>query len=160
MKRNIVYSAAIILTVINLAALATLLYSRWTNTQSPSTFDLRNQRFDQLKRELELSPGQVAQLGVSRTELHAGIDSLSARLVAARTALAHALLEDKLDTTSVNSTLQEIGRLQASAQKKVISHLLSVKSILNPVQQDKFSAIVLDRFASATDQPLPGRPSH
>jgi Spy/CpxP family protein refolding chaperone len=87
------------------------------------------------------------------------LDSLSTLLVAARTQLAHALSEEKLDTTRVNTLLDEIGRLQLSAQKKVISHLLSVKSILNPKQQKKFFAIVLERFSSASDQPMPGRPS-
>lgn len=160
MKRNTFYFAAIVLTVINLAALATLLYSRWSNTQSPSTLNQRDQRFEQLKRELALSAEQAARLDIYRTEFHAEIDSLSSQLIAARTVLAQALLKDRVDTASVSSALQNISRLQSSAQRKVISHLLSVKSILNPVQQDKFSAIVLDRFSSATDQPLPGRPSH
>ena len=160
MKRNIIYSAAIVLTVINLAAFATLLYSRWSNTQSPPALDQRNQRFDQMKRELALSAEQAAQLDVYRTMFHAEIDSLSAQLVVARTELAHALSKDKLDTARVNSASQDIGRLQASAQRKVISHLLSVKSILNPAQQEKFFAIVLERFSSASDQSLPGRPAH
>jgi len=56
--------------------------------------------------------------------------------------------------------LDNISRLQSSAQRKVISHLLSVKSILNPEQQKKFFAIVLQRFSSASEQPMPGRPSH
>ena len=160
MKRNIVYTAAIILTVINLASLGTSLYSRWSNTQPPSLPDRRDQRFEQMKRELSLSTEQAAQLDAYRTTFHAELDSLSTRLVAARTQLAHALLEDKLDTTRVNINLDNISRLQFSAQRKVISHLLSVKRILNPDQQKKFFAIVLERFSSASDQPMPGRPSH
>jgi hypothetical protein len=64
-------------------------------------------------------------------------------------------LEDKLDTTRVNINLDNISRLQFSAQWKVISHLLSVKRILNPDQQKKFFAIVLERFSSASDQEPP-----
>jgi Spy/CpxP family protein refolding chaperone len=160
MKKNIVYTAAIILTVINLAAFGTLLYSRWSSTHTPSLPDRRDQRFEQMKRELALSAEQAAQLDVYRTTFHSELDSLSTQLVAARTQLAHALLEDKLDTARVNSILDNISRLQSSAQRKVISHLLSVKSILNPEQQKKFFAIVLQRFSSASEQPMPGRPSH
>ena len=160
MKRSIVYNAAIILTVVNLVAFGTLLYNRWSTRQATSLSDQRDQRFEQMKRELALSTEQAAQLDVYRTTFHAEIDSLSTQLVAARTQLAHALLEDKLDTARVNSNLDTISRLQSSAQRKVISHLLSVKSILNPEQQDKFFSIVLERFSSATDQPMPGRPPH
>jgi len=156
MKRNIVYTAAIILTVVNLAAFGTLLYNRWSSTEPIHTPDQRDQRFEQMKRELALSGEQVAQLDVYRTTFHAEIDSLSTQLVTARTQLAHALLENKFDTARVNSNLDTISRLQSSAQRKVISHLVSVKSILNPEQQEKFFSIVLERFSSASDQPVPG----
>jgi len=160
MRRNIVYAAAIILTVVNLAAFGTLLYNRWGHAQPSQLSDLRDQRFEQMKRELALSGEQTAQVDVYRTTFHAELDSLSTQLVTARTQLAHALLEDKLDTARVNSLLDNISRLQSSAQRKVISHLLSVKSILNPEQQKKFFAIVLQRFSSASDQPMPGRTYH
>ena len=159
MKKNIVFTAAIVLTVINLVAFGTLLYNRWSCSQAPSCSEVRDQRFEQMKQELALSTEQTAQLDVYRTTFHAELDSLSTQLVVARTQLAHALSEKKLDTSRVNNILDEIGRLQSSAQKKVISHLLSVKSILNPEQQEKFFAIVLERFSSASDQPMPGRPS-
>jgi len=160
MKRTIVYAAAIILTVVNLAAFGTLLYNRWSNAQPSHLPDQRDQRFEQMKRELALSAKQAEQLNVYRTTFHAELDSLSTQLVAARTLLAHALSEQKMDTTRTNSIFADISRLQSTAQRRVISHLLSVKSILNSEQQTKFFAIVLERFSSASDQPLPGRPSH
>lgn len=159
MKKNIVFTAAIVLTVINLVAFGTLLYNRWGCSQTPSCSEERDQRFEQMKQELALSAEQTSQLDLYRTTFHAEIDSLSTLLVIARTRLAHALSEEKLDTTRVNTILDEIGRLQSSAQKKVISHLLFVKSILNPKQQKKFFAIVLERFSSASDQPMLGHPS-
>jgi len=160
MKKNIVYTAAIILTVINLAAFGTLLYNRWSGAQAPSSSEGCDQRFEQMKRELALSAEQAAQLDVYRTTFHAELDSLSTQLVAARTQLAHALSEDTLDSGRVNIILNNINGVQSAAQRKVISHLLSVKSILTPGQQKKFFAIVLQRFSSASDQPMPGRPSH
>ena len=160
MKRNIIYAAAIILTVINLVAFGTLLYNRWSGAQVPSSSEGRDQRFEQMKRELALSAEQAAQLDVYRTTFHAELDSLSTQLVAARTRLAQALSEERLDTARVNSILDSISRLQSSAQRKVISHLLAVKSVLNPEQQKKFFAVVLQRFSSASDQPMPEQWSH
>ena len=160
MKRNIVYAAAIILTVVNLAAFGTLLHNRWSGAQPPHLADRRDQRFEQMKRELALSGEQAEQLDVYRTTFHAELDSLSTQLVAVRTQLAHALSEERLDTTRTNSILDDISRLQSTAQRRVISHLLSVKSMLNPEQQKKFFAIVLERFSSSTDQPIPGCSSH
>jgi len=160
MKRNIVYTAAIILTAVNLGAFGTLLYSRWNGAQPPSPLEGRNQRFEQMKRDLALSGEQTAQLDVYRTTFHAELDSLSLHLVAVRIQLARALSENAVDTSRVNGMLDNIGRLQSSAQRKVISHLLSVKSMLNPDQQSKFFAIVLERFSFTSDQPMSGRPSH
>jgi Spy/CpxP family protein refolding chaperone len=160
MKKNIVYTATIILTVINLVGFGMLLYSRWSSTHAPSLPDRRDQRFQQMKQELALSAEQTAQLDIYRTTFHAELDSLSTQLVAARIQLAHALLEDELDTARVNNILDNISRLQSSAQRKVISHLLSVKSILNHLQQKKFFAVVLQRFSSASDQPMPEQWSH
>jgi Spy/CpxP family protein refolding chaperone len=160
MKRNIVYTAAIVLTVVNLAAFVALVYNRWSGADTPSHSEGREDRFEQMKRELALSADQAAQLDVYRTTFHAEIDSLSMQLVAARTQLAHALLENELDTARVNTILDNISRLQSSAQRKVLSHLLSVKSILNAEQQKTFFAIVLKRFSSASDQPIPGYRSH
>jgi Spy/CpxP family protein refolding chaperone len=122
--------------------------------------DQRDQRFEQMKRELALSAEQAAQLDVYRTTFHAELDSLSTQLITVRIQLAHVLSEERSDTTQTNSILDNISHLQLTAQRRVISHLLSVKSILNPEQQTKFFAIVLERFSSASDQPMPGRPSH
>lgn len=160
MKRNIAYTAAIILTVVNLAAFGTLLYNRWNSTESAYTPDQRDQRFEQMKRELALSGEQAADLNVYRTSFQTELDSLSGQLRDVRTKLARALWEQPLDTTGINSMLSDISRLQSTAQRLVISHLLTVKGMLSPEQQKRFYDIVLERFSSAADQPMPGRPSH
>jgi len=159
MRRNTVYVAAIILTVVNLAAFGALLYNRWSNAQPSHPPDIRAQRFEQVKRELALSTEQTAQLDLYRTAFHTELDSLTTQLIAARTQLAHALWQPTKDTTRINTMLDNISCLQSTAQRRVISHLLDVKSMLNPEQQKQFLAIVLERFSSASDEPMPGRPS-
>jgi Spy/CpxP family protein refolding chaperone len=155
-KRIIVY-AALILTVVNVAALGTMLYYRWSEPSVPCPPETPGQGFEQMKRELSLSPEQIALLQEYRTLFHAELDSLSARLAAVRAELAKELWQDEPDTVSINRIVDEISGLQSSAQRKVIDHLLSVKGMLTPAQQQKFYTIVLQRFASASDQQMPGR---
>lgn len=158
-KRIIVYGA-VILTVINLAALGTMLYDRWTGPSDPSLPVTPGQGFEQMKGELSLSPEQIASLQEYRTMFLAELDSLSAQLAAVRTQLVKELWQDEPDRARISQIVDQISVLQSSVQRKVIDHLLSVKGILTPEQQEKFYAIVLQRFASASDQTMRGRQPH
>lgn len=149
--------AALILTVVNVAVLGTILYNRWSEPSAPCPAETPGEGFEQMKSELSLSPEQIALLQEYRKLFHAELDSLSARLAAVRAELAKELWQDEPDTVRINRIVDEISGLQSSAQRKVINHLLSVKSILAPEQQQKFYAIVLQRFASVSNQQMPGR---
>ncbi|MEX2088219.1 MAG: periplasmic heavy metal sensor [Bacteroidota bacterium] len=155
-KRIIVY-AALILTVVNVAVLGTILYNRWSEPSAPCPAETPGQGFEQMKSELSLSPEQIASLQEYRTLFHAELDSLSAQLAAVRTQLLKELWQEEPERARISQIVDQIGVLQSSAQRKVIDHLLSVKGILTPEQQQKFYAIVLQRFASASDQQMPGR---
>lgn len=152
MAGRIIYSAAIMLTVVNIAAFGTLLYTRWSDTEQPPA--KTEQRFEHMKRELALSQEQTAQLQVYRTTFHAELDSLSLQLVNKKKELTQALWQEQLDTARINIIVNDIGHVQNNAQKKVVAHLLTVKSMLNPDQQQKFYTIVLERFATELDQPM------
>ena len=157
MGRKVIVYAAVMLTVINLAALGTMLYERWSGPSVPCLPETPGQGFEQMKGELSLSPEQIASLQEYRTVFHAELDSLSVQLAAVRTQLVKELWQDEPDRARISQIVDQISVLQSSAQKKVINHLLSVKGMLAPEQQQKFYAIVLQRFASASDQQMPGR---
>lgn len=155
MNRKIIYSAAIILTIINLAALGTWTYYRFRSGNPESISNLRDQQFEQLKRDLSLSPEQIGQIQSYRANFLARMDSLSGLIVNKRMELAKELWQAQPDTVRINSLVNSIGQVQSAAQRQVIVHLLDVKSVLNPVQQQKFYAIVVQRFGRASDQPMP-----
>lgn len=160
MGKKTIYSAAVILTIINLAALGTWVYNRFNGEGHESLTQLRNEQFEQLKDELSLTPPQVRQIQIYRTTFLEQMDSLSTQLAGERAEMANELWQTSPDTARIDSLVNRISQVQSAAQRKVIAHLLDVKSILNPEQQQKFYRIVLRRFASGSEQPMPNLHLH
>ncbi len=160
MNRKIIYYAAVILTIINLAALGTWTYYQLRSEKPGSIQCRRDQQFDQLKSELSLSDGQIKKIQKYRTDFLSEMDSLSMQLAGKRKELANVLWQTTPDTAHINSLVNQICKVQSAAQRKVIAHLLDVKNALNPEQQQKFYDIVLQRFTKGSDQPMPNPRLH
>ena len=167
MNRKIIYYAAVILTIINLAALGTWAYYQLRSEKSESSEGVhsgiqsrRNEQFEQLKSELSLSSGQIIKIQIYRTDFLSQMDSLSMQLGGKRKELANELWQTSPDTARINSLVNQISKVQSEAQRKVIAHLLDVKSTLNSEQQQKFYNIVLQRFGRGSDQPMPNPRLH
>lgn len=150
--RKIVFSAAVILTVVNLAALATWLYYRTVNGSNAPISEVRREQFEEVNHKLGLSPGQVDEFNKYRSSFYTRMDSLSARLTKERTELINDLWQAPADTPRINALLEGISSDQSAAQRTIIAHLTEVRGILTPQQQEKLRAIVLRRFASASDR--------
>ena len=147
-----------VLTVVNMAALGTLAYHRWSGPKLPENRERCDLRFENLIDELSLGPRQVEGLDISRKALHKDLNELTRELVTARNRMADFLAEDPPNEEGLQKSLNEIGRLQAAAQRRVISHLLTVKSHLDPIQRKKFFELIRTRFSSQSIQPLGNRP--
>jgi hypothetical protein len=155
MTKKTIYYAALLLTLINLGALGTVLYYRITGWNRSMLTENRNQRFEEVKRALDLSPQQISKFEVSCAIFYARADSLSKMLVRERTELVNELWQTPVDTSRINDLVDRIGEVQAAAQRAIIAHLLDIKKILTPEQQAKLHAIVLQRFALR--EPLAGQ---
>ncbi len=155
MGRNTLYSAAIILTIINLAALGTWLYNRFNAGGHESLTELRNQQFEEMRSELALSNEEVKDIQAYRTQFLGQMDSLSALLAGERTEMANELWRTNPDTARLKSLLNRISQIQSAAQRRVIAHILDVKSVLDSQQQRQFYNIVLRRFARGSEHPMP-----
>lgn len=155
MGKKTIYFAAVILTIINLAALGTWVYNRYHGEGRQSLTQLRNEQFERLQRELSLSPEQVRQIQMYRGDFLRQMDSLSAQLAGERTEMANELWQTAPNTLRLDSLVNRISQVQSAAQRKVIAHLLDVKSVLDPEQRQKFYRIVLRRFANGSEQPMP-----
>ncbi len=160
MKRNVLYPVAIVLTLVNLAAFGTMVYHRWSGDSDQPLAEMREQRFDHMKSELNLSSVQIERLDAYRKAFHTHLDTLSSQLAGKRARLLLQLWQTPLDTARVNALVDSISQVQSAAQRNVIAHLLDVNSILNPEQREKFHSIVLQRFAIAADAPMSGEHAH
>jgi len=150
MKKKFIIYALFILTVINLAALGTFLFHRFRGCARSRVDHRQAEGFEQVKQELSLSAEQVVKFQEYRKAFHAGLDSLSAQQNDLRRQLIQELAATTPDRKRLSEINDNINRLQIEAQEKVIKHLLDVKAILGPEQQEKFLSIILQRLTSPT----------
>jgi Spy/CpxP family protein refolding chaperone len=148
MKKKFIIYALLILTAINLAALGTFLFHRFRSC-ARSRVDYRQaEGFEQVKQELSLSAEQIVKFQEFRKAFHAELDSLSAQQNELRRQLIQELASPTPDRKRLSEINERINRLQIEAQERVINHLLDVKAILGPEQQEKFLSIILQRLTS------------
>ena len=150
MKKKFIIYALLILTVINLAALGTFLSHRFRSCARSRVGHMQAEGFEQVKRELSLSAEQMVKFQGHGKAFHAEIDSLSAQQNDLRRQLIQELAAPTPDRKRLSEINERINRLQFEAQERVINHLLDVKAILSPEQQEKFLSIILQRLTSST----------
>ncbi len=157
MKKRILPLALVILTLVNMVALGTMVYHRFSKSKTAACAEPCDGQFEQMRKALSLSTEQATKLDGCRKSFHTDLNILTDQLRTARTQLAILLAEASPNDTEINQSLLEIGRFQAAAQKRVISHLLAVKAFLDPDQQKMFFSIVSERFSASKIQPMAGR---
>ncbi len=139
---KIITYAVVILLVVNLTALGVMVYNRWLNPE----LTCPGAGFERLKRELSLSREQEEQLLENRSDFHSRIDALYVQLQEERINLVEALRNEESDYGELMDIIKRINAYQVQAQEQVVEHLLEVKNILKPEQQDIFFSIVRGRF--------------
>lgn len=144
MKKKFIY-LIIIVTVINLIALATVIYQSWLNPERPCA-PMREARFDQVKRELALSTAQISRFKEIRRDFHSDIDSLNQLLEGINQALLREIWQPQPDTALIDTLLNRISQLQMESQHLVIGHFYQFKEVLTQEQWQKFYGIVAERF--------------
>ena len=141
MKKNLVILFLVLLTIVNIAALATFAYHRFypkepfPHMERPDT----PERF--IRRELDLNEKQAkefeARFKKFRMEMEPIMDSLRAK----RAELTEEMSAREPSVTKLDSLTEEIGALDVRLQKKTIMHMLEAKAFLTPEQQKKFFSL-------------------
>jgi Spy/CpxP family protein refolding chaperone len=144
MKKKIIY-LIIAVTLINLIALGTIIYQRWLNPESPCA-PIQEARFEQVKRELALTPEQITRFEKIRREFHSGIDSLNQLLEGQNRVLLQEIWKLQPDAARVDTLLKRINQLQMESQQRVIEHFYQFREVLTPQQWQTFYGIVAERF--------------
>ncbi|MFO7979684.1 MAG: periplasmic heavy metal sensor [Candidatus Aminicenantes bacterium] len=152
MKVKVLTYAALILLIVNLTALGVIVYHRWFKPD----ISCPGEGFERLKQELSLSPEQEKLMLQTRGDFHNNIDALSQKLQEERRNLVASLKRETMDMDELKGIVKKINAYQLQAQEKVVEHLLEVKNILEPEQQDIFFSIVLERFEMSSE-PREGR---
>lgn len=147
-KRKLVVGALLLLTVANVAGLATMGYGRWRHSQltgAPSVADIVGQP-DFMRQELGLSEEQAAQLAGLRGKFQANLTRLRPALQAKRAELVQLVAEAQPNRAHIEALMVELRSLQAELQRTCIQQLLDEKSILTPEQQRKFLEAIRSRL--------------
>ncbi|MDZ7722187.1 MAG: periplasmic heavy metal sensor [candidate division KSB1 bacterium] len=134
----------IIVTLINLSALGTMIYQQWINP-SPCA-GVREFRFEQVKRELDLTATQIESFEEIRRAFHSKMDSLNQVLEGLNNQLLQEIWQPHPQDGRIDTLLNQISQLQMESQYLVIWHFYQFKKVLTPDQWDKFYSIVSERF--------------
>jgi Spy/CpxP family protein refolding chaperone len=152
MKKKIIY-LIIAVTLINLIALGTVIYQRWLNPSQRPCAPMQEARFEQVKRELALTPEQITRFEEIRREFHSGIDSLNQLLGGQNRVLLQEIWKPKPDAARIDTLLNRISQLQMESQQRVIAHFYQFREVLTPEQWQTFYSIVAERFPGRMKNP-------
>lgn len=165
MKKNLIIVILILLTIVNVAALATIAYRRFHPKSHFPRAGRLNMHRDSIKQELGLSEKQAKELKAhferGRKETEPILDSLEVK----RAELMEEISGDEPSRDKLDKLAEEIGALQDTLQRKMILHLLRGKSLLTPEQQKRFFSLFKEgrgRMRGLRDREggMGGRPRH
>ncbi len=143
MKKTLVY-ILLILAVVNVTALGAMLYMRERDSRAAACAARQGSCFEQIKRELELTPEQVERFDEIRGEFHSQVDSLDLLMEEQRARLLRHIWNGQ--EGGVDSLLTRTSRLQMESQRLVIRRFEQMREVLTPEQWKEFYGIVAERF--------------
>jgi Spy/CpxP family protein refolding chaperone len=141
MKKNLAIILLVLLTLVNIAALATFAYHRFFPRMHFPPMERAEPPEKFIQNELGLNEQQMKEFeshfNKFRDETMPLVDSLRE----IRTELNRQIAEEQPNTAKLDQLANEIGRLENSLQKRTIKHMLETKKFLTPEQQKKFFSL-------------------
>ena len=136
--------ALILLTVVNLSALATLVYHRLQGCK-PAVPCAENSKScaGRMHKTLELTDAQQREFLHRQSVYNQQTDHLALQLHDCRICLSRCLLHAPTDTVQLQALLCRMDSLQSLLHRRVVHHLLEQKSYLSAQQQEKFFSMIL-----------------
>ena len=104
-----------------------------------------------MKEKLSLSESQAAEIGDLRASFEDELENAGIKLNEKQIELFNAVRSDYPDTCLISNLIDQISLLQAYLQKEAVKRMIREKSLLNPIQREKYFSMFDERFA-------PGRP--
>lgn len=160
MKQKLLILGLVLSIAINVGFLTTAAYHSWERT----TGEAHHKDSSFLKRNLNLSEPQLAEIESIKNSLDSKADVLKKELRETRIRLFNLLAEQDPNREEINKVLQELEALQVNLQKLAIEHLLQQKNILTSEQQRKYFSIISERLCPGEGHQLgpsfPGTGDH
>jgi len=139
MKTKILVIFLIISLGINISVFFTVGYYWWHKKASKEEFRVKcGWHQTPLRRNLNLTSGQISRLEKYREEMESQIQPLREKLKLNRLELFNLVKDEKSNDKKADSLLNNIAHLQSEIEKKVIQHSIKVREILGPEQRKKF----------------------
>ena len=145
MKKNLVILLLILLTVVNVAALATIAYHRFHYKTHFPSIDRLGKHMEFIKKELDLNEEQIKEFEAQREKLKIETEPILDSIRAQRKELMDEIAAEKPNVEKLDKLAEEIGALETTLKKKTTAHLLQGKAILTPEQQKKFFSLFKER---------------
>ncbi len=145
MKKKLLISGIVLLTVVNISALMTIGYHRICPSRECYQEDGPASE-DFLHRVLALSDTQVVQMKALKNAFQSNIKSNRVALREKREQLVQLLTASDPNRQKIYGVRSEIDSLQSELQKQVIDHLLAEKEILTEEQQQEFFSIIKEQL--------------
>lgn len=141
MKIRTLIVIVIMLLIVNVAALATMVYYR---VAPHPDFEPRP-RFGEGFEPPALDPETKKRIELSRKMTDSLLEPIRVELDSKRKGLVNELDRDNPDTARVNQLLDELGSLQTSMQKQMISQFLKDRDSFGPEQRRKILRMIEER---------------
>lgn len=138
--------ASVVLNVSFISAAAYRYYSHSNDWVSP--FGARMSRDHFIFEELSLSPEQLASLKQKAIPFRREIDGRMRRIIEKRKKVVELLRMDRPDQKALDAVITEISAMQQDMQRRIVAHMLEVKSSLDKEQQQKFLDLIEQRMAA------------
>lgn len=147
MSKRLLIWGVVLLTVINVASLATIGYHRFVGRRSDGRAS-RHEHRASLEKELGLSAAQAERMDALRKTLDEQIEPLRAESRIKRERFYQLIMADEPDRMQINAVSGEIDSLQSEIKKLVVDHMLTHREILSSEQQEKFLSLMRKRHSN------------
>ncbi len=145
MKKKLIIWGVVLLTVINLASLATRAYHRWGDDERRGREGRREARMSITER-LGLTETQSEQVRAMRSELGDRMTPYREAYRDRRDRLYDLLMTPDADHGEIQVIKAQMDSLQAEREAIVFEYILAHKEVLTPDQQTEFFTMIKDRF--------------
>jgi len=102
-----------------------------------------------LKRELNLTDTQSATIDKLNQEFCAKVDHCCDLHCDARFALGQEIAKPQFDLSRANACVDRMAAAQADSERATLDHILRVRAVLTPDQQQRYAALVSQQICAA-----------